>query len=280
MPGPRRNMTEKELSRVHELELVIAEEIKRICTKHHISYFMIAGTLLGAVRHGGFIPWDEDMDFGMTRKNYEHFVRACRKDLDNTRFFLQTMDTDPGYTDAFAKIRLRGTVFTEALAKDSKAMSGIFVDIFPFDHVPRNRFLEKLHERERYLWKNILAVKLGYGNGAKRSFPLRAALFAISRLLPADFIRARKKIAFTRYNKRPASRLVTAEGSYRYMKEKIPVRYIRNLIMMPFMDTEFPAFAEFELYLRAMYGDYMKLPPEDQRNKHNILGVDFGPYEI
>ena len=273
-------MTEKELSRVHELELVIAEEIKRICTKHSISYFMIAGTLLGAVRHGGFIPWDEDMDFGMTRKNFERFVRVCQKELDSSKFFLQTMDTDPCYTYAFAKIRLRGTVFTEALAKDSKAASGIFVDIFPFDHVPRNRLLEKMHERERYLWKNLLAVKLGYGNGAKRSFILRAALFLASRILPTDFIRARKKVAFTRYNKMKASRLVTAEGSYRYMKEKIPVRYIRNLIMMPFEDTEFPAFAEFELYLRSMYGDYMKLPPEDQRNKHNILGVDFGPYEI
>ena len=273
-------MTEKELSRVHELELVIAEEIKHICTKHSISYFMIAGTLLGAVRHGGFIPWDEDMDFGMTRKNFERFVRICQKELDSSKFFLQTMDTDPCYTYAFAKIRLRGTVFTEALAKDSKAASGIFVDIFPFDHVPRNRLLEKMHERERYLWKNLLAVKLGYGNGAKRSFILRAALFLASRVLPTDFIRTRKKIAFTRYNKMKASRLVTAEGSYRYMKEKIPVRYIRNLIMMPFEDTEFPAFAEFELYLRSMYGDYMKLPPENQRNKHNILGVDFGPYEI
>ena len=106
-------MTEKELLRVHELELVIAEEIKRLCTKHHISYFMIAGTLLGAVRHGGFIPWDEDMDFGMTRKNYDRFVRICQKELDSSRFFLQTMETDPGYTYAFAKIRLLGqqTVF-------------------------------------------------------------------------------------------------------------------------------------------------------------------------
>jgi len=273
-------MTEKELLRVHELELVIAEEIKRLCTKHHISYFMIAGTLLGAVRHGGFIPWDEDMDFGMTRKNYDRFVRICQKELDSSRFFLQTMETDPGYTYAFAKIRLLGTVFTEALAKDSKAANGIFVDIFPFDHVPKNRLCEKLHERERYLWKNMLAARLGYGNGAGRSRILRAALFLVSRILPADFIRARKKIAFTRYNNKPASRLVTAEGSYRYMKEKIPVRYIRNLIMMPFENTEFPAFAEFELYLGSMYGDYMKLPPEDQRNKHNILGVDFGPYEI
>ena len=144
-------MTEKELLRVHELELVIAEEIKRLCTKHHISYFMIAGTLLGAVRHGGFIPWDEDMDFGMTRKNYDRFVRICQKELDSSRFFLQTMETDPGYTYAFAKIRLLGTVFTEALAKDSKAANGIFVDIFPFDHVPKNRLCEKLHERERYL---------------------------------------------------------------------------------------------------------------------------------
>ncbi len=273
-------MTDRELMRVHELELDIAAEIRRICEKHAIRYFMIAGTLLGAVRHGGFIPWDEDMDFGMVRRDFERFVRICDAELDQDKYFLQTMESDPGYTYAFAKIRLKGTVFTEALSQNSEAASGIFVDIFPFDHVPKNRLLEKLHERERYFWKNMLAVRLGYNNGNSRAKILRKALYLAAAVLPADFIRTRKRIAFMRYNKTQAACFVTAEGSYRYMREKIPVRYVRNLVMMPFENTEFPAFAEYDNYLRNMYGDYTVLPPEDQRNKHNILGVDFGPYKI
>ena len=99
-------MDEKTLQKLHALELEIAAEMKRICEKHRIRYFMIAGTLLGAVRHGGFIPWDEDMDFGMLRADFERFVSVCADELDREKYFLQTGDSDPGYTYAFAKIRL------------------------------------------------------------------------------------------------------------------------------------------------------------------------------
>ena len=88
MPG------EEQLDKIHFLELKIAKEIKRICDKNNIKYFLTAGTLLGAVRHGGFIPWDDDMDIGMLRMDYEKFINACQKDLGK-EFFLQTWDTDP-----------------------------------------------------------------------------------------------------------------------------------------------------------------------------------------
>ncbi len=267
-----------ELQKLHDLELEIAAEIKRICEKHRIRYFMIAGTLLGAVRHKGFIPWDEDMDFGMLRADFDRFVETCENELDQEKFFLQTEETDPGYTYAFAKIRLNGTRIVEGLSRDAAAHQGIFVDIFPFDNVPDNRLLRKLHERERYVWKNMLAVKLGYHNGQKRAKSLQKLLGRTAAVLPAGFIRKQKERAFTRYNGRKTQMVVTAEGSYRYYREMIPYRYTQKLCRMPFADTEFFTFAAYDAYLKDMYGDYMQMPSEEQRNKHAVLEVDFGQY--
>ena len=271
-------MDDRTLRRLHSLELEIAAEIKRICDKHRIRYFMIAGTLLGAVRHEGFIPWDEDMDFGMLRADFDRFVTACGEELDQQKYFLQTSETDPGYTYAFAKIRLNGTRIVEGLSEEAAAHQGIFVDIFPFDNVPENRILRKLHERERYIWKNLLAVKLGYHNGQKRAKSLQKLLGAAAAVLPAGFIRQQKDRAFTRYNTRPAKTVVTAEGSYRYYREMIPYRWTQKLCRMPFEDTTFFTFSAYDSYLTDMYGDYMQLPPEAQRNKHAVLEVDFGQY--
>lgn len=267
-----------ELQKLHDLELEIAAEIRRICEKHRIRYFMIAGTLLGAVRHQGFIPWDEDMDFGMLRADFDRFVETCENELDREKFFLQTEETDPGYTYAFAKIRLNGTRIVEGLSQDAAAHQGIFVDIFPFDNVPDNRLLRRLHERERYVWKNMLAVKLGYHNGQKRAKSLQKLLGAAAAVLPAGFIRKQKERAFTRYNGRKTQMVVTAEGSYRYYREMIPYRYTQKLCRMPFADTEFFTFAAYDAYLKDMYGDYMQMPSEEQRNKHAVLEVDFGQY--
>ena len=271
-------MEHTEIQKLHDLELEIAAEIKRICEKNRIRYFMIAGTLLGAVRHKGFIPWDEDMDFGMLRADFDRFVAACADELDPEKFFLQTDGTDPGYTYAFAKIRLNGTRIVEGLSRDAAAHQGIFVDIFPFDNVPDNRLLRTLHERERYVWKNLLAVKLGYHNGQKRAKSLQKLLGAAAAVLPAGFIRKQKVKAFTRYNGHLTKMVVTAEGSYRYYREMIPYRYTQKLCRMPFADTEFFTFASYDAYLKEMYGDYMKLPPEEQRNKHAVMEVDFGQY--
>ena len=271
-------MDEKTLQKLHALELEIAAEMKRICEKHRIRYFMIAGTLLGAVRHGGFIPWDEDMDFGMLRADFERFVSVCADELDREKYFLQTGDSDPGYTYAFAKIRLNGTRIVEDLSQEAAAHQGIFIDIFPFDNVPDSRLLRKLHERDRYLWKNMLAVKLGYHNGQNRAKSLQKLLGAAAAVLPADYIRKKKERAFTRYNGRTTKMVVTAEGSYRYYKEMIPQRRTQKLCRMPFAGTDFFTFAAYDAYLKEMYGDYMQLPPENQRNKHAVLAVDFGQY--
>ena len=105
-------MEKSVLRRLQQTEFEILKEFDRICKKHNIQYFLDSGTALGAARHKGFIPWDDDIDVGMLRSDYEHFLEICPKELEQ-KYFLQTIETDPGCPCLFAKIRKNGTIYQE-----------------------------------------------------------------------------------------------------------------------------------------------------------------------
>lgn len=152
-----------EKHRLQGVILIIAREIDRICRDNNIKYFMDGGTQLGAVRHNGFIPWDDDFDIGMRRSEFERFVDVCRISLDSKQFYLETVE-DEGYGFSFAKIHLNNTEIVEDFSKNAKAHHGIFVDIFPYDNIPDaslNRkfffdgesYLEKYDMGEGWIWR-------------------------------------------------------------------------------------------------------------------------------
>ena len=271
----------KQLKIVHELELKIALEIKRICEMHDIKYFLTAGTLLGAVRHGGFSPWDDDMDIGMLREDYNKFLEACEQDL-GPDFFMQTWDSDPNYPFSYGKLRLKNTRFIEGFSKKSSLIeNGIFVDIFPFDNVP-NDVTEKLKQRRRYfLCKRILWIKKGMGTNMKEGSlkqRIKYYLFLLaSCFVPYETVKNYYKKVQVKYNNEP-SLLVVTDGSYNYDKESIKREWVENLELIPFENEEFLSYKGRIEYLEYFYGDYMKLPPEEKRNRHLLLQVDFGKY--
>jgi lipopolysaccharide cholinephosphotransferase len=132
------------LQRLHDTEQEILDQIVSICEKHSIVYFLIYGTLLGSVRHKGFIPWDDDADIAMTRAEYEKFAEACKTDLPDTYFF-HDINTDPLYWLPFAKVQKNGTLFIEQNQKDVDTHHGIWVDIFILDECKKPEgFLIKL----------------------------------------------------------------------------------------------------------------------------------------
>ena len=135
-------MDKATLRQVQLTQLSIAKEIKRICDDHDIEYFLDSGTLLGAVRHKGFIPWDDDMDIAMTRENYDKFLAVAKVELDS-RFFLQTWETDKNYPMPFAKIRLNGTKYVENVFEKAQMHQGIYVDVFPYDVWPQKKRKQK-----------------------------------------------------------------------------------------------------------------------------------------
>lgn len=270
-----------DLKKAQLLQLDIALEIKRLCESNNISYFLIAGSCLGAVRHQGFIPWDDDMDIGMLRSEYERFLHVCSSSLDN-RFFLQNWNTDKYFGLPFTKIRLQGTHYIERNAAYVQAHNGIYVDIFPFDNVPKEYKLQNRQKKQSYMLKRFILIKNGYRSWQK-GINIKRIAYTVAKimLLPIStkFLQGKLNEVMMKYNNIPTEKVVAFGGSYGYQKESIYKSWIINTINQPFENYLFPVPKFFYDYLKYFYGEFMKLPPEDKRgDRHNIIDTDFGEY--
>ena len=140
------NYKEAELSRLQEALYETLGEVDRICRKHGIRYFVTGGTAIGAHFWGKILPWDDDVDVGMMRPDYERFAQVAQKEMGD-RFFLQTPETEPHTPFYFMKVRMNGSRFSESTFRHIKMHQGIYVDIFPFDKIPKQRWLERLQHK-------------------------------------------------------------------------------------------------------------------------------------
>ena len=133
------------LRKLQLVQLLSLLEIKRICDKHNIHYTPIGGTLLGTIRHKGFIPWDDDIDVGMLREEYNKFLEVAKDEL-RPEFFLQTYETDPNYPKALARLCVNGTRYMLKWEKDADIHHGVFTDIFPYDNSPNDKLQQMYHK--------------------------------------------------------------------------------------------------------------------------------------
>lgn len=269
-----------DLPRLQECQLSAAMKVRQICEKHDIPYFLIAGTLLGAVRHKGFIPWDDDLDIGMLRENYDRFVSLAQAELGNA-YFLQTYATDQHMPFPYAKLRLNRTVMREASSQRCKWNSGIFIDIFPFDGVPHNRLLRSIHATILKLIGLSLIIKCDFDPFCNKTQSFNGYLFKIIKY-PIKLFFPRKPLVdvfdfFTRlFSNTKTSLVVASGGSYGYKRETIPRSWIESTTPLEFCNTSFGCPSAFKEYLENLYGDYMKPPPvENRSNRHSIVELKF-----
>ncbi len=269
---------ERELLRKVQLtQLEIAKELKRVCEENDIRYFLNWGSLLGAVRHQGFIPWDDDMDFGMLREDYEKFRRIAPEKLGSD-FCFQDWSNEENYALPFGKLRKRNTVFVEAKCARFPE-NGIYIDIFPLDYAPEGKEeQDRLTRRLLHLFR-VKLMKSGYTpwmNEDKVVWKKRIgylfyqflALFTTQKALVEQYeaLSAAVPPGDTVYEQ-------FARPTTFYLKEA----WCRELAEYPFEDTTFAGPKAYDPVLTAMYGDYMQLPPEDQReNRHQIMELDLG----
>lgn len=253
----------KQLQRV-ELEMLV--ELDRICRKYHIQYSLDGGTLLGAVRHKGFIPWDDDIDVIMLRTEYLKFRKACKHDLDCERFFLQDYRSDPGYRWGYAKLRRNHTELMREGQERLGQHSGIFIDIFVADNVPDQFFSRRVHHLLCFLIRKTLYSEVGkYNEG---NFFLRFVYCMLSRIPRDRVFRVRNWLA-ARTNQKRTELISHYTLEYpRSCRYGLPRKCFDEIVEMDFEGRSFYGFKDYHSYLSMHYGEYMKLPPKEKQIPH------------
>lgn len=253
--------------------LLIAKDIDKLCRKNGIEYYLLGGSCIGAIRHKGFIPWDDDLDIIMTRPNYEKFLKVAKQELDPEIYFVQEGLKDwPLY---FSKIRLKGTRLHEPEdGYASENMHGIYVDVFCLENVPDSEYLARL---QYFLAKYYLCYQLSQRKYDSASLKKK---LMIALAFPLRFTPFRKAIVnyIEKFNKTTTDRLGFFYGRTKYRTSATSREIYGRPRYVEFEDTALPVPEKTHEYLSQMFGDYMKLPPESQRQGLHMISVDFGKY--
>lgn len=257
----------KDIKEVQCILLNIAKEMHRILTAHKIPYFMVAGTLLGAVRHKGFIPWDDDMDFGIPREQYWEAISILKKELHSPYKCISYLDSKICLQEA-SKIMDMSTRIRE-FDDYSGEEEGLFIDIFPFDYCDGKTGLFS----DYMIAKSLIRIQnFRFTHLVGRGIGLKILSFFIKLLLfPIDY-KTIPKIKGRFMVSRKGNYMIPYDSIYG-KKEIIPSEIYSNLILMPFEDSELVGLAHANQYLKHVYGDYMKLPPEEKRHTHLVNAV-------
>ncbi|MCC8073234.1 MAG: LicD family protein [Clostridiales bacterium] len=256
---------QKRLADLHACEMEIVKEIDRICKKNNITYYLYGGTLLGAVRHKGFIPWDDDVDLVMPRADYDKFAKACETEL-GSQFFYQTCFNDPNYPMLFAKVRKNNTRVSENKWSDLDMHQGCFVDILPLDHFPSDPVRSKLYlQIARILHQSCCF------NKCKSSHLIAHIAFRYLKKKGPMYC-YKKRDAFLRHVNRHGSKKYYCSFGSHYMpmiRRRLDSDWFGKPIDMEFEGVMLPAPGKWEGYILHLFGEnYMELPPEEDRICH------------
>lgn len=260
--------TQEQLKQMQSKEIELFKVFLEACEKMHLQYFIVGGTLLGAVRHGGFIPWDDDIDVVMLRKDYDIFVQQAAQYLPNG-MFLQSCHSEPDYHSNMTKIRDCNSTYIESGLRFSRINHGVFIDIFPLDNYPTNTL-----ERFRVsLFKKILSARINevfFRNQRKANVKelTRAVMVAVMPSLQ-ETVKLREKLyRSVKYT----GTLINHSGMWGE-KEIVPANWFTETCQLQFEGLTVTAPKEYDKMLTHFYGNYMELPPVEKRVTHHLVDV-------
>ncbi len=254
----------------------ILREIDRICTKHGLRYYLAYGTLIGAIRHGGFIPWDDDIDIMMPYDDMLRFAQLCKTELD-PKFFYQSPETEEEYRLTINRVRRNDSVLSEPTLVGKKVHQGIMVDIYPLFGAAQGKFsrrLQVLRAMKRALYLLDEPVK-------NHGFLMKAGSSVLLKLKTKRgkakaARRLTEKFAALSFDQSP---LVTVlDSGIKEMSTTYRREWFGDGVRHKFEEDEFMVPANADAVLRRYFGDYMVLPPENERVfHHNYLEIKMPP---
>ena len=264
------------MDNLRHLQLVIlsiVKDIDELCRKNHIDYYLNGGSAIGAVRHKGFIPWDDDLDIMMMHKDYDRFIKCCREQLDPEKYYVQEGLKD--WPLNYSKIKLRHTHFEEMEDNSGNSSeTGIFVDIFPIDNTTHNHWMQR--------WQYACAkYRVCYGH-LQRKYKTaswqKKVLIAMAWPMKIGCVRRFVIRQSERYNDRETELVGAFYGTSRLSHCVYRRTTFGTPCRLPFENTTLPVAGDYDDYLTVTFGDYMTPPPVEQQVCQHNTSIDFGPY--
>ncbi len=257
-------------------QLEVLKAFIKVCEKHNLKYFLVGGTCLGAARHKGFIPWDDDIDVGMPREDYDKYLKL-QSEYDGTPYFIQTWETDPHYCYNFAKLRDSSTTFIESYFWKHRINHGVWIDIFPIDgmSLTDDKPLKSYAKRVKFMWRQVFA---SYMPQLRRTFHKETwfldLLINIAAIIawPFDINHFRRKRCEKFMRKVPYKDAVLVGNlcGTNAKKEAMPKSLFEEFTKLPFEDIEASVPKDYDAYLTYLFHDWRKLPPEKQQVGHHV----------
>ena len=262
-----------DLKHLQSVILMIAKDVDELCRKHNIKYFLLGGSAIGAIRHKGFIPWDDDLDIVMDNENYEKFITVCRKELDAEKYYIQ--EAFVNWPLGFTKIKLKETSFQEpGQYINSDGECGIFLDVFKLENAPSSKFAQ----RWQYLCAKYLLCYCLLERGWPEVSGMKKLMMLAAYPVKFGFIRKFLKYQVGKWNKMNTGSRLFWTGRYRYNKSFYNKEIFSEAVYVPFEDTMLPVPRGYDQWLSQIFGDYMTPPPMKEQVGLHLQGVDFGKY--
>lgn len=269
-------LVSEKMKKVWKIELDIAQEVKRICEKYNIKYFIIWGTLLGAVRHKGFIPWDDDFDIGFFREDYKRFCEVAKKEIKSP-YFVQDALSDSQFFIGYTRIRHSKSTAWILENSNPNYNNGVYIDVYVFDVLVKTKFIRKIQFN---FIRQLVNMAVNYNRA-----PKTVCEKIYNRLVPYSLIVRLHEIACSFFN---FVRIAECVGPM-YSPSEIEQGYwfkktdIEKTVNLEFEGIQFKAPKGYNNILTNVYGNYMKLPPRGKRgvwHENQVIFEPDMPYDV
>ena len=266
------------LKHLQEVSVKILKYLIKICEKNNLTYFLYGGTLIGAVRHQGFVPWDDDIDVIMFREDFEKLNEILEKNIDDKYRFMNVLN-DESYHYTWGRLLLKNTLFKEWWADQVDYTPNIFIDIFILDNIPNNKFKRFIHRWTCYLLNMLSSYSLiKQENDSKIKRIIQHTVYYTIKILPISPYSIKKRCvkSFTKYQNENCEEVCDFPSSgimpISFKTDWFPLKKVK------FEDIEVNIPNNYDKILKMEYGEYMELPPEESRFREAPEEIDFGEY--